>query len=204
MSSMNRSFSNKEKVIILILVIILMLLGYYYFIDQPIRKGMKEAQYRKEELETEYEVVSIKVMQLKQMEQELETMDFDAMSIMPSYNSSKEEMAFLNNLLFNTDYNVSFQDVMLDGDQVRRPFTLRFTAKSYAEAEAIMQALYDSHDRCLIANVNMGGKSSEFDEDENMLTGPVEVALSAFFYETMVGGESDAGLPAPKIVAPVE
>lgn len=202
MSVMSRSFSTKERILILVLVIILMILGYYYFVDEPIRKGIKEAQYKKEELQTEYDIMALKVMQLREMEQELGEMDVSSMSYMPSYNASKEEMAFLNKLLINTTYTVSLEDVILEGDQIRRPFTLRFSAKSYAEAEAILQALYDSHDRCLIANVTMNGKQDEFDNDTNMLTGPVDVALSAFFYETMVGGTPDAGVPAPAPVAP--
>lgn len=201
MKALSHSFSVKEKIAILIMVLILMALGYYYFVDQPVKNGIKEAAYQRDELQAEYDMLTIKVMQLLEMESELDGMDMSDLSYMESYNASKEEMAFLNDLLQAADqYNISFSDVTKDGDQIRRPFTLQFTASSYQTAKEILKKLYDSPNRCLIADVALTGSN----EDYNVLSGDVSVSLSAFFYETMVGGTPDSGLPVEKNTQPLE
>jgi hypothetical protein len=106
---------------------------------------------------------------------------------MKSYNASKEEIAFLNDILSDTiQYSVNFGDVTRSGDQIRRNFTLQYQTKTYAAAEDIMRQLCDGPYRCLVGDVRCS-----IDDD-----GIVTVNEAATFYETMVGGVADSGLPA--------
>ena len=108
-------------------------------------------------------------------------------SWMGSYNNSKAEVAFLNSILADTlQYSVTFSNVTRSGDQIRRSFTLEYRTDSYAAAHEIMARLCQSHDRCLVSDA-----SCALEKD-----GVVVVRQAATFYETMVGGTPDAGLPA--------
>lgn len=188
---MNHDFNLKEKVLILVLVLILMALGYYKFVDEPIKTGMEEAEYAYSDLESEYDMLTIKVMQLQKMKEEMDNIDTSA-SKMESYNASKQEMSFLNELLSETiDYNITFEDVTRVENQIRRPFILQYTAKDYAEAKRILTELYNSEYRCLINNVDIKNDGEFYGLNNE----PVTIALKANFYETMVGGIEDAGLP---------
>lgn len=191
MNKLNYTFSLKEKIIILILVLILMGLGYYYFIDRPIRADMKAAEYAKEDLMVELDIMNVKVAQLRQMRSELENMSAENTSYMESYNASKQEISFLNDILRGTErYNIDFSDVSMDGDLIRRPFSLQFSTSDYEGAKNIINQLYNSKLRCLIADININSDKNSFDE------GVIHVVLNAYFYETMNGGVYDSGLPA--------
>lgn len=191
MKVLSRDFTLKEKILLLILSIALIVLAYYQFIDQPVRSELSSAQAEKESIQIELDAVQIKLAQLKKMEQELTGLTGSgSLGMMASYNNSKAEIALLNDILEDTQkYSVSFSDVTRNGDLIRRNFTLQFTAADYAEATEILTQLSNSEYRCLLGNVYCDS------EDGDLTKGLVSVSATATFYETMVGGKADAGLP---------
>lgn len=191
MSVLSRNFTFKEKIMLVVLSIILLGLLYFLLIDRPVRNGMAEAQSNRSQLELERDMINLKIVQLENMEKELdELVRSDKISIMASYNNSKEEIRFLNDILAGTQqYTVDFSGVTRDGDQIRRDFSLEFTAKNYAEACEVLNKLNNSQYRCLIGTVVVSSK------EKDIKNGAIVVKASATFYETMVGGIEDAGLP---------
>ena len=105
---------------------------------------------------------------------------------MGSYNNSKAEVAFLNDILAQTEnYSISFSDVTRNGEQIRRYFVLQYQTKNYAAAEEITRKLCEGEYRCLVGDVKCNVSTD----------GKVTINESATFYETMAGGTPDAGLP---------
>lgn len=125
------------------------------------------------------------------MKEELdEVSSGENVSIMGSYNSSKAEMEMLDDILKKADlYSIAFTDMTREGDQIRRNFTLQFTAASYTAAAQILRELACGEYRCLLGDVHCTAES------QNILDGQVAVSATATFYETMVGGKPDVGLP---------
>lgn len=192
MKVLSRDFTLKEKILLLILSIALIALAYYQFIDQPVRSELASAQAEKESIQIELDAVQLKLAQLKKMEQELTGLTGSGgLGMIASYNNSKAEIDLLNDILEDTQqYSISFSDVTRNGDLIRRNFSLRFTAKNYEEATAMLAKLNSSEYRCLLGNVYCDS------EDGDLTKGPVSVSATATFFETMVGGKADAGLPA--------
>ena len=191
MKVLSRDFTLKEKILLLILSLALIGLAYYQFIDQPVRRELDTAKAEKETLQIELDAVQMQLAQLKRMEKELESLSKNnTMGIMGSYNNSKAEIALLNDILEDTQqYSIAFSDVTRNGDLIRRNFSLQFTASGYEEAVQMLTRLSRSECRCRLGNVYCQS------EDGNVLKGPVSVSATATFYETMVGGKADAGLP---------
>ena len=131
----------------------------------------------------------MRVGQLTKMREELDKIGENA-DRMESYNNAKAELSLLNNALSNArEYSIAFEDVTRDGDQIRRNFSLEFTADSFDAAKAILMQLTASEYRCLIGDV-------EYTQGRaGAAAGSVELSATATFYETMVGGKPDAGLP---------
>ena len=197
MKVLSRDFTLKEKILLLILSLALIGLAYYQFNDQPVRRELDAAKYEKETLQIELDAVQMQLAQLKRMEQELENLSKDStLGVMGSYNNSKAEIALLNDILEDTQqYSIAFSDVTRNGDLIRRNFTLQFTASDYEEAIQMLTQLSRSECRCRLGNVYCQS------EDGNVLKGPVSVSATATFYETMVGGKADAGLPKDQAAA---
>ena len=195
MSIMSRDFTIKEKVLILLLCLILLGLAYYRFVDQPIRQDLETAASEKAMLQVELTAVNSKINQLQRMQDEMvDVTGGGTVSIMESYNNSKQEISFLNDVLSAaTQYTISFTNITRYGDQVRRYFTLQFTAPDYDTMLSIVSQLSNSHYRCLIGDMQCSAVTkSRYYTDYTQ----VSASMTATFYETMVGGTADAGLPA--------
>lgn len=192
MKVLSRDFTKKEKILLVVLVVIILALCYYRFVYVPINESITEAQNQRYSLEDEELVVTAKYSNLKKMSEEVEELKQRSdVSLMPSYNGSKLEVAFLNNVLNKAiDYDVTFTTITRTNEQIRRNFTLSFTAASYAAAEEIITDLYGCDMRLLIGDISMKTKVNRKDETR------VSVSLTATFYETMVDGIPDGGLPA--------
>lgn len=197
MKILSRDFTLKEKILLLILSLVLIGLAYYQFVDQPVRSELAAAQSEKEAIQIELNAVQAQLAQLKKMEEELTDLSGDnSLGVMGSYNNSKAEIALLNDILGDTQqYSISFSDVTRNGNLIRRNFTLQFTTSSYEEATRMLTRLSRSECRCRLGNVYC------VSEDGNVLEGPVLVGATATFYETMVGGKEDAGLPKDQAAA---
>ena len=209
MKILSRDFTTKEKILILVLVIVLLVLGYFKFVYQPIITSTQEKRAEAENLQTELDIVDVQVISQTAKQNEVEAITSgDHVSIMASYNNVQNEVNLLNSILSGTEnYNIAFQDLTREGDQIRRTFSLQFTAGDYAAAEKVIKALYNSEYRCLINDVRTTAKaasSSQTTETATLNRDQVTVTLNATFYETMVGGREDSGLPEDSLAAAAE
>ena len=192
MKKLNREFTTREKLLILLLCLILVGLAYYQFVDQPVRTALNNAHAERDSLNTELVAVNAKLTVMRRMRDEMEDITAGGtVSEMKSYNNSKPEIALLNDILRGTpDYTITFADVTRDNDQIRRNFSLTFVSDKYASIQRIVKQLSESPYRCLIGDLKISvtrGKTME--------EGPINVNATATFFETMVGGVVDAGLP---------
>ena len=192
MKNMNREFTTREKLLILLLCLILVGLAYYQFVDQPVRTALNNAHAERDSLLTELTAVNAKLTVMRRMRDEMEDITAGGtVSEMKSYNNSKPEIALLNDILRGTpDYTITFADVTRDNDQIRRNFSLTFVSDKYESIQRIVKQLSESPYRCLIGDLKISvtrGKTME--------EGPINVNATATFFETMVGGTVDAGLP---------
>ena len=193
MKKLNREFTTREKLLILLLCLILVGLAYYQFVDQPVRTALTNAHAERDSLNTELTDVQAKLKVMRRMRDEMEDVTGSGtVSEMRSYNNSKPEIALLNDILRDTpEYSITFANVTRDGDQIRRNFSLSFTADSYETVQRVIKQLTNSPYRCLVGDLKIsvarGGTMEE---------GPISVNATATFFETMVGGTADAGLPA--------
>ena len=188
MKIMSRDFTRVEKLLIIVLALILIGLAYYQFVDVPVRQAITNAEAEVKSLQTELDAAQANLAAAQKLQDDMDALEATGQkSWMSSYNNSKTEIAFLNTILADAlQYSVSFANVTRSGDQIRRSFTLQYRTKDYAAAHEIMARLSQSHDRCLVS-----AASCSLGRD-----GTVSVSQSATFYETMVGGVPDAGLPA--------
>ena len=187
MRRMSRNFTRSEKMLLVLLAIILVGLVYYRFVDRTVRMSIASSEAELQSLQSEYDIVTAQIMNLNRMQSEIESvMNSGNVSRMESYNNSKAEVSFLNDILSAAgDYAVTFAEVTRNGNQIRRAFTLQFETDSYAAAQTIMENLCSGPYRCLIGDVNCV-------ISEN---GTTLAKMTATFYETMVGGTPDSGLP---------
>ena len=194
MRVMSRDFSNREKVILLILILFLIGFGYYQFVDKPVRESLATAAAEKSALDSELSAVNAKIATLQRMQAEIEDITAGGNnSYMASYNNSKAELKLLNDVLkAATQYSISFANVTRRGDQIRRDFSLQFTAPDYDSMRSIIQSLTGVEYRCLIGNMSCSLNKIRFRNVTQY--GALSVSVTATFYETMVGGEEDSGL----------
>ena len=210
MKGLSREFSRKEKALLVVFVIILIGLCYYRFVHVPINEKIAAAEDRQLQLQDEEVILQAQVAQYQKMKDEIDSIKESGsiVSTMPSYNSSKLEIAFLNDVLQPAiDYDVSFTSLTREGNQIRRNFNLSYKTSEYETARSIIENLYACQYRLLIDDLVIAKNartvtvaSSRTGNGVKSTTTVVEttysVSLSATFYETMVGGTADAGLPA--------
>jgi hypothetical protein len=192
MKVLSRDFTRKEKALLLFLSLLMVGLAYYRFVDMNVRETIEKANAEAANLQIELQTLQARVTRLRNLQAQLDSMEeLGELSYMPSYNSVKEEVAFLNDVLASTErYNISFADVTRTGAQIRRSFTLQYTTLDYGEAEQIIKELCDYKNRCLVGDIRCSINDK----------GEVTMNTAATFYETMIGGTADAGLPEDSAV----
>lgn len=190
MKIMSRDFTMAEKLLLVILALILVGLVYYRFVDQTVRQTIANNEADAQMYQTQITAVEGNLARLQSVKKEMDALEEQGnLSWMGSYNNSKEEVAFLNDILADTlKYSIAFADVTRNGDQIRRGFTLQYTCANYKAAQDIALRLCQGKNRCLV-----GDMQCKYDGNLN-----VEIKATATFYETMVGGVPDAALPQSK------
>lgn len=198
MKVLSRDFTLKEKLLLLLLGLILVGLAYYQFVDRPVRETLDIAHAEADSLSVELQTVEAKLARMRRMRAELEDVTAGGTaSEMGSYNNSKAEIAMLNDVLSEAlQYSITFANVTRSGDQIRRNFTLQLTTDSYETMEHIISAISASHYRCLIGDLRCTAT-----QDRDVLEGNISIGATATFFETMVGGTPDAGLPESRPAA---
>jgi len=187
MKSMTKNFSKKEKILFAILAVGVVVLLYYRLFYVNINEATMSARADASELQTELDFAEGRAARIEQMKSEMQGYKTTGVvSKMGSYNSSKQETAFMHTVLDSvTDYNIAFDAVTREGNQIRRGFTLQFSVPDYKTAEAILYDMTHGEYRCMIGDMNCSSRN-----------GAVTVSLNGTFFETMVGGAADSALPA--------
>lgn len=194
MEAVKRFLKKRGWMLISVAAVIALVVLYILFVDRPIRSGMETVEKVTPLLETEAERVTRELTELHRMQSELEKIQTgeEEESYMPSYNSSKEELDFLNQTLsWAEDYYIGFDQVTRTGDQIRRGFSLQFKTSNFASAVSILNDIEQGENRCLVGDVSF----SPTEKGGSLMDGGVQVSCSATFYETVVGGTEDAELP---------
>lgn len=193
MRIMSRDFTMPEKVLLVVLVLVLLGLVYYRFVDQTVRTTITANESEAAMLQTELNAVQSRLLKLNNIRRELDALEAnDSLSWMPSYNNEKEEVAFLNDILADAlKYSINFANVTRNGDQIRRSFTLQYTTADYKTAQDILLRLCQGKNRCLVGDLRCKADSN----------GTISFNAAATFYETLVGGTADAGLPKSSAAA---
>ena len=187
MRLLTRDFTTLEKLVLLLLILVLMGLGYYQFVDQPIRRGIEEAHAERDKLQGELNAINVRISDYNYRAQELQAAR-ELRQPMPSYNASEEEIAILNGILNESnDYSFNVDKITLNGEQIRRAFTLDFTAPNFETAKGSGTRLSASRIRCLIGNIDCSGIDIK---DGNV----VNVKADGAFYETKINSVTDAAL----------
>ncbi len=206
MKILSRDFTRAEKIILALLALVLVGLAYYQFVDKMVRDNIEKANAEAEALRVELTGVNAKIKRMEEMQAELDSIQADpTASYMGSYNNSREELAFLNDVLRGAlQYSINFSNVTRDGDQIRRNFSLQFTTSDYAGMERLINQLCNSKLRCLINGISYTCTRYNYNAADREKYGVdwyerVNVNCTATFFETMVGGTEDAGLPAQKV-----
>ena len=200
MRFLSRDFTKREQVLLIILGLLLVLVVYYYLVDLPLRSETQRLESERAGLEADVAVAEAKVAEYQRMEEQLAKLGNSA-TYMESYNNRTNEINFLNDLLSSTAaYSISFSPVTVEGNQVRREFQLAYTCGNYSQAMDILGKLTYGHYRCLISDVGC----APVQNSNSALTGAVNVTVSATFYETLVGKNTDAGLPEAVTVPETE
>ncbi len=187
MNVMSREFTRSEKVLLVILSILLVGLIYYRFVYLTTEDAIESLEEDSISTEKDLEYANAMLDKLEGMKSEMDTIEIEEdVSRMESYNNSKNETAFLNQVLRGVeDYSVSFSDITRDGDQIRRSFSLQFVTKSYKDAVYVVEDLTNGEYRCLADDINY-----TLSDDDH-----IHIDLTATFFETMVGGTPDSALP---------
>lgn len=190
MKILTKDFSTREKIFLASLLVIIIVAAYYLFVYRTVEDQITALRSQRSALENQLAISTAQVERLKAMS---EQMGNDTLrSYMPSYNSSKKELDFLNETLAGTeDYLINFTYLTRNGDQINRGFGLQFNAKDYAQAESIIKAIEDSEIRCLIGDYMI----KPIEKEKHLLSGKVQVSLNGSFYETMYDGVADKELP---------
>lgn len=189
MKVLSRDFTTKEKVLLLILALIIIVIAYYLFVYQPVNDGIQKAEATKQELNIELEAVNARVEKLQKMKEEIDNVtENGTLKSMPSYNNSKNVNKLLNDIIGNLEFTIGFKEVTRNGDQIRRYVSLQFIAYDEQTVRDVLSALSNSEYRCLLNDIQCNFKIMN---EKNVYT----VNTNLVFFETMVGGTPDAGLP---------
>ena len=193
MKVMSRNFTLMEKALLVALALILLGLVYYQFVERSVRESITASDSEYKAIHVELDALQKRIDHLTSVQNSLDALKKDGrMSYMGSYNNSKQEVAFLNDILANTlEYSVTFSNVTRTGNQIRRSFTLQYKTAGYEAAQDIITRLLEGRNRCLVGDVRCTIAKD----------GTVTMTQSATFFETMVGGTADAGLPENKAAA---
>ena len=144
MKGLSKGLTTREKTLLFILILIIIGAAYYLIVQQPVADGLKSANNRATDIENELIVVNAKAQKISNMKEEIAELEKggQGLSLMPSYNSSKQEIEFLHGVLSSQtlDYIISFTEVTRISNQIRRNFSLHFTANNFDEAEKIVKS----------------------------------------------------------------
>ena len=103
MKVLSRDFTRTEIILIIVLALILLGLAYYQFVERPVRASIANAQSEAGMLETELAAAQARLTAAQKVKNSMDELEASGqLSWMGSYNNSKAEVAFLNDILADT------------------------------------------------------------------------------------------------------
>ena len=191
MKPFSRDFTTREKVLLVVLAVALLGLAYYLLVHKPVTEDLEKAERQEAALEIELEAVQTRIAKLEKMQKEVDQVYANGtLKSMPSYNNSHNVNKLLNDVLGDMGFTITFSNVTRNGDQIRRNIYLQFNAPDYESVRTLLDRLTDSDYRCLIGDLKVNA------DDRSLEDSKVSVSVTITFFETMVGGTADPGLPS--------
>lgn len=184
MYRLKRSLSKTAKACIAVALIVVIGLVYYFACYKPCNELIKK--YDTKDLSQELILEQQKIAVSKNMKAEIKNNLKEGLGIVFPYNSIRSEVSALNRIFVSaSEFDMSFDPAIKEGNTVRRNVSISFTASNYDTAHTIIDSLYRCPYRCLVRNVSL-----EKDSGEGTWNGNVQVT----FLETMTNATTEEGL----------
>ena len=197
---LSKQLSTREKVLLIVLCVLLVGALYYFFVHEPVSTGIETAKDGIAEAQNMSDLLQVKYEQKKRMLDELEQIKAAGdPQLVPQYDNLEQIMAFLNKTFASTqDFSISFDNVSpgKDSKVARRSSRMSFTCRDYAQAKQVVSDLENCPFLCRMTNLSMAptrtvmvnGIIYKYEDlygttDYNIMSGSVQVSLSATFYE---------------------
>lgn len=179
---MRSKITKREKVLLAILILLIIGSMYYLLFYTPMQEKIAAYETEFAELDDAVILYEAKAMQMKKMQQELETLKMEALTTdgikeMPAYDNSRKLMESLNFILDAAlEYSVTFNSTETSEQIVRREVTLNYKCKNYKQAKKILEQIHEDRYPSIIKDVRM--ECDTEDESVSMM-----VTLTYFEYE---------------------
>lgn len=174
--------STREILMLILLTVLVVGASYYMGFYTPLQQELNNLAEEAASIDSLITISSSQVSAMNTMQSELDEIfarpEEEITEIAP-YDNKEVVFNQLNGILQLSDnYNLSFADPTVQEDgTVRRNVSMSFSCPDYASAKSILEALNDSHWRCLISNLSVSGGG-------NVMDGPVQISASITFFES--------------------
>ena len=175
---MNREFTKREKILLLIFAVLIIVLGYFKLILEPINNQVNEYRGMESEEQAEIDVKTVQALQMSLMEKEIKKAQENGISrIIPTFDNSAILLPKLYQIMDSTSaYSMNFGEITTEGGVVMRPVAISFETRTYAQARAVIDRLYDTNYAMQIEDVTIQERKAT-DADS------VNTYLSVTFFE---------------------
>ena len=169
------SHSLRERILLVVLIVIVV---YYFGVQLPVSSIQTKRQAELTSVQSELDVANAKLYELVNMKKELKKYENGETNIKtPNYDNTNEIILEMNSIFGGADnYTISFGEEETDGNIVRRPITLQFSAKDYSEAVSRVNALETSQNGYLLNETAISTTSSR----TNSSSASVTVNMTSF------------------------
>ena len=176
---MNRELTKREKILLLILAILIIVLGYYKIILEPINDQITNYEGMQLQEETEVDTKTTQAMKMAVMEKEIEKAKASGIEReVPTYDNSKVLLPKLYEIMdASTDYSMTFQDIVTEGNVVYRGIDITFQTRNYTQARKIIDEIIDMGYALEISDITM----QETNDDSSSMS----TYMNVTFYEAI-------------------
>lgn len=193
-SILKHVLTKKEKVALVVLILACFAATWYFGIYRPLHERILAADTT--ELEDEISIEEIKAAKIQKMKKEIEENKEAEISVIPTYNCLKEEIAELNRIFSKaTDFDFQISDPEQDGDLVRRNIAVTFNAKSFQAAKEMVSEVLNGPYRTMVHDLSISSNSKvKADHPDDIKEDAVTVTFLMTAYETSYDADSKEGL----------
>ncbi len=163
------SHSLRERILLVVLIVIVV---YYFGVQLPVSSIQTKRQAELTSVQSELDVANAKLYELVNMKKELKKYENGETNIKtPNYDNTNEIILEMNSIFGGADnYTISFGEEETDGNIVRRPITLQFSAEDYSEAVSRVNALETSQNGYLLNETAISTTSSRTNSSSASVT----------------------------------